>query len=101
MLQSHQTNVHHKAFDKDQDGYIHSDDVLHVVSLLGYNPAQTVVIKEWRVAGSRPDGKVNFSEFVKKVRTTENEKRNRNDGVASGSSMLKLRNNRNMLKSRM
>lgn len=89
-----------KAFDKDEDGYIRSEDVLHVVSLLGFNTSATLVCSEWREATKSQDGFVNFAEFVKKVRLTENQKRNRNDGVAGGSSMLKLRDHRHLLKSR-
>ncbi|KAH9247349.1 hypothetical protein BASA81_015066 [Batrachochytrium salamandrivorans] len=89
-----------KAFDKDEDGYISSEDVVHVVSLLGFNTSSTLLSNEWKEATQSKDGFVNFAEFVQKVRLTENQKRHRNDGVAGSSSILKLRDHRDLLKAR-
>lgn len=90
-----------KAYDKNGDGYISADDVHHVLTLLGTATTKSAVNNEWcQVTGGDVEGLVNFSQFVKYVRELENEKRSRDTGVAGTSSVLRLRDRRDLLQSR-
>jgi len=90
-----------KAFDRNGDGYIGADDVHHVLSLLGSTTTRSVVQNEWsQLTGGDIEGQVTFAEFVKYVREMEKEKRSRGSGVAGTSSVLTLRDRRDLLHSR-
>ena len=88
-----------KAYDKDQDGYISADDVHHVLTLLGSSVTKSIVQSEWADVTDE-EGLVSFAQFVKHVRHIESEKRKRDTGVAGMSSVMKLRDRRDLLRSR-
>jgi calcium-dependent protein kinase len=88
------------SFDRDEDGYISSDDLDHVLSLLGTAQAKSASGRpELEKADLDGDGRISFAEFVRFVRLTEEEKK---DQVGSGmaSTVLRIRDKRDVLKSR-
>jgi calcium-dependent protein kinase len=89
-----------KALDKDSDGYVNADDVYHVLTLLGSTATKSLVQAEWSQVTEDESGLVSFADFVKYVRKGEGQKRRREDGVAGTSSILKLRDKRDLLRSR-
>ena len=89
-----------KAYDKNGDGYISADDVHHVLTLLGSHTSRSVVQNEWEQLTGDANGLVTFAQFVKYVREIEAQKRKRDEGVAGTSSVLKLRDRRDLLRSK-
>jgi Ca2+-binding EF-hand superfamily protein len=87
-----------KAYDKNDDGYMSADDVHHVLTLLGSSVTKSLVQNEWASVVDE-NGLVSFAQFVKHVRDIESQKR-KDDGVSSVSSVLKLRDKRDLLRSR-